>query len=328
MALTQSLTPENVAPIYFVHGPESFFITHFVARLKEVVLRGAMAEFNYSRCRADETTGDKLTMAARSLPMMAARRLILVDDAERLKAADMPPLEAYLENPAPETCLVFLGTKFDLRRGLFAKANRKKYVHLAELLKEKEIAPFVAARAKNRGIKLASGAAQALSAAVGPDAAALNDALERLSLYAGTDDVTAEHVAEVVSFVRQNKVFDLTDALGSRNTARALALLEEFLFHREEPLRILALVARHMRQLIRARIVAEQRLPQAEMASLIGVPPFAVSKTIAQSQRFASGLHLESSLMRIARADLALKSSRRPPRLVLEEAIIDLCMLA
>jgi DNA polymerase-3 subunit delta len=285
-----------------------------------------MADFNYSRCKAEEINGATLVAQARSMPMMASRRLIVIDDAEKLKAADMAPLEAYIENPVPETCLVLIGSKFDLRKGLFAKANKKKFVHSADPLKENQISPFIRERAAARRIRLQSGTDSALSAAIGPDASALDDALERLGLFAGGEAVAPEHVAEVVSSVRQNKVFDLTDALGNKDPARALALLEEFLRNREEPLRLLALVARHMRQLILARVHAGQNLPPAEMAGILGVPPFAVSRLLAQSRRFSSGLQLENALMRIARADMELKSSRRPSGLILEDAIMDLCL--
>jgi DNA polymerase-3 subunit delta len=174
-------------------------------------------------------------------------------------------------------------------------------------------------------VVLEKGADAALSVAVGPDASALDDAIERLGLYAGGSPVETDHVATVVSSIRQNKVFDLTDALGSRNPGRAMALLEEFLGNREEPLRLLALVARHMRQLVLARVYAPQNLPQADLARLLGVPPFAVSKLLSQSRVF-NGTQLEVSLMRIARADVELKSSRRPAGLILEDAIMDLCL--
>jgi len=66
-------------------------------------------------------------------------------------------------------------------------------------------------------------------------------------------------------------------------------------------------------------------MSQAEMAQALGVPPFAVSKLVTQSRGF-NGAQLEAALLRLARADIELKSSRRPSGLILEDAIMDLCL--
>ena len=51
--------------------------------------------------------------AARTLPMMAKRRFILVRDADEMKADAMAQLIPYVQAPAPESCLVFVAEKVD-----------------------------------------------------------------------------------------------------------------------------------------------------------------------------------------------------------------------
>jgi DNA polymerase-3 subunit delta len=104
-----------------------------------------------------------------------------------------------------------------------------------------------------------------------------------------------------------------------------VALLARLLASREEPLRLLALLARHYRQLLAARIELHRGAGEAELAARLGVHPFVAKKLAAQCGRFA-GAELESALARLARADLDLKSSRRPADLVLEEAVVGLAL--
>lgn len=325
LALLDKLTAETAAPVYLLHGPERFLIDELIARLRELLVSGPMADFNFSRLKAGEVDGAEIVAEARAVPMMASHRLVVVDGCEKLRARDLEVLDPYIAEPVEGSCLVLVGTKFDLRRGLFARANRRGQAHRAEPLKEPQLIPFVRLRAQSRGVELTARAEAAIAAAVGADCAAIDDAVERVGLYAGRGAVADEaDVGEVVTAVRQRSVFELVDAIGNRSQARALALLEELLARREEPLRLNALLARHVRQLLSARIEVARGADEGSAAAAIGVPPFVARKLLGQSRRFR-GWELEGALARLARADLELKSSRRPGELILEQAVMDLC---
>lgn len=322
--LTERLGPDSVEPVYLLHGPEGFLISDFMTRLRYLVLEGPMAEFNLNKLKAPEASGAAIVSEARAVPMMAKRRLVMVEDAHKLKAADLEALDPYVADPVEESVLVLVGEKFDLRRGLFSRANKRGQVHKAEALKERQLVPFVRLRAKVRGVVLGPGADAAIAAAVGSDCAALDDAVERVGLFAGEGArVTEEDVGEVVFAVRHHSVFELVDAIGGRNHRRAISMLEELLSRREEPLRLNALLARHFRQLLAARILVHRRADERAMTTALGVPPFVARKLAGQSRGFR-GAQLESAIARLARSDLELKSSRRSGELVLEEAVMDL----
>lgn len=326
LAVLEEIGKGRIAPVYFVHGRERHLVEELVGALRGALLGGPMAAFNFRRLRAQETTGAEISAEARAVPMLAERRLVVVDEADKLKPGDWEALEAYLAAPGPEATVVFCAEKFDLRRAAFARANRRGEVHAAEPPPEKALPAFVRRRAAARGVPLAPGAEVAIANAVGADAAAIDDALDRAGLYAGGGNPVGEdEIAEVVTAARQRSVFDLVDAIGSRKRAEAVALLARLLAAREEPLRLLALLARHYRQLLAARVGAHGGEGEGEIASRLGVPPFVARKLLAQSGRFG-GAELEGALARLARADLELKSSRRPAKLVLEEAVIGLAL--
>jgi DNA polymerase-3 subunit delta len=326
LALLDEIDKGHLAPLYFVHGKERYLVEKLVEKLRAALVKGPMAGFNFRRFGGKEASGAEISAEARAVPMMASRRLVVVDGADKLDTADWEALEGYLAAPPAETTLVFVAEKFDLRRSVFSRANKRKEVHVAEPLTERSLPAFVRSRAAERGVQLGPGVDSAIAAAVGADAAAIDDAVARLGLYAGVGGTAREEdVAEVVTAVRQRSVFELVDAIGGRKRADAVALLERLLAAREEPLRLLALLARHYRQLLAARIETHRGAGEAEIASKLGVHPFVAKKLSAQCGRF-SGAELETALARLARADLDLKSSRRPANLILEEAVIGLAL--
>lgn len=326
LSLIPNIAKKPIEPVYLFHGSERFLIDRAISIIKKRVLQGPMAEFNMDRLQSTTTSGYEIATRARELPMMSSRRLIIVEDAHKLGADDLQELDTYLSQPVPETCLVLIGEKFNLRKGPLAKANKRGQVHKADALKEREIATFLKAQAAERKIQIEGEALSALAAAIGPNAAALDDGLERLSLYAGPGrSIQVEDVTQVVTTVREHSIFELVDAIGNRQSAKALTLLEELLKRREEPIRINAMVARHFRMLLGARIHLYLGTDSQELPSLLGVPPFAVGKLLAQCRKFR-GQVLERSLARLAAVDYELKSSRRPGSLVVEQAVMDLCL--
>ncbi|MCU0662110.1 MAG: DNA polymerase III subunit delta [Myxococcota bacterium] len=324
--LIPKLCEGSVDPVYFVHGPERFMVDRFLAQLRLVVGRGPMGQLNIHCLKAKESSGVDIASMAQELPMLAPYRLLIVEEADKLVAKDLEPLETYLESPSPTTVLVLVGDKFDLRRGLFARANKKKIVHEAAALTEREVSHFIAERAVQRGANLTRAAIDAVAVAIGPDRAALDDAVERLSLFVGKDGTADEaEVAQVVKTVRQHSVFELVDAIGNRQAGAAMSLLGSLVSQREEPILISAMIARHVRHLLLARIHLHLRTDERELPAVLGVPPFAVRKILAQSQKFRGNV-LEAALYRLAKMDLELKSARRPGERVLEEAVLDLCL--
>jgi len=175
----------RIDPVYLIDGPERFLIDELISRLRASVLSGPMADLNFNRLKAPEASGARIVAEAKAVPMMAPRRLVLADDLQKLKAADLDALDPYLAAPVEETVLVLVGDKLDLRRGLFARANKRGQVHRAEPLRERQILSFVKARAAARQVALGEGADAAIAAAVGADCGALDDAVERVGISAG-----------------------------------------------------------------------------------------------------------------------------------------------
>ena len=97
--------------IYLLHGDETFVSRQAFDWLKERVLDPGLADFNLDRFDArDSFDAERIAQAARTLPMMASKRLVLVRNAEvvftRSKDA-VNPLLKYVADPDPSTCLVF-----------------------------------------------------------------------------------------------------------------------------------------------------------------------------------------------------------------------------
>src|SRR5438067_2010685 len=142
--------------------------------------------------------------------------------------------------------------------------------------------------------------------------------------------VTLGDVETVVLAAKQRSLYELTDAISSKDRPRALLLLHGLLNAsdggEDAAIGHLYMLARTFRQML---IISEKNVrdPRAIWQVLwqgFRMPPFAAEDLIKQARRYKSRRELTRSIRLVARADLELRSSPANKLLVLERLILDL----
>src|SRR5262249_37759920 len=130
-AVRNQIASGTAASIYLIAGEDEVEKSALAAEFADLVDEGLRA-FNVERVHAGESpTGDNLldgvgriVAAARTLPMMAPRRVVIVLQAETLLAPKRDSeaatrateqLIAFLDQPEPMTTLVFVASSIDKR---------------------------------------------------------------------------------------------------------------------------------------------------------------------------------------------------------------------
>ncbi len=257
--------------------------------------------------------------------MMASRRFVLVRNADQMASDELSSLAELLKDPVETSSVVITGDKLDGRSKIVKAAKTAKVLVEAKELKGPALRGFVTREAKARGHAIAGPAAAAIVDAIGADLAAIDDALERISLFVGGGrPITLEDVEASVTRVRTESVWVLVDAVSGRDARRALLAAESLLQDREPPLRILALLIRQLRMVARMREALALGLNPPEAAKRAGAPPFKARELTESARRFAFD-DLRRAFGILAEADLELKGARRPDGATLQEAILRLC---
>jgi DNA polymerase-3 subunit delta len=142
--------------------------------------------------------------------------------------------------------------------------------------------------------------------------------------------VTLGDVETMVLAAKQRSLYELTDAISSKDRPRALALLHGLLNAsdggEDAAIGHLYMLARTFRQML---IVLEKNVrdPRAIWQVLwqgFRMPPFAAEDLIRQARRYKSRRELTRAIRLVARADLELRSSPANKLLVLERLVLDL----
>ncbi|HVZ87552.1 MAG TPA: DNA polymerase III subunit delta, partial [Polyangia bacterium] len=187
-------------------------------------------------------------------------------------------------------------------------------------LRDQALAGWLRGEARARKIALTPDAAEALATAAGPDLGRLSQALEQLALYAGDAAIDVAAVENLVAETRQRGIFELTKAIGAGQTARALALRTNMLRNSEPALRIQFMLARHLRQVWRAKELAASGASRQEIASGVGLNPYFLDDVLVPARRMSRAA-LAQAFDRLYEADVDLKSSKLDPEIALARLV-------
>jgi DNA polymerase-3 subunit delta len=319
----------DVPAVVLLLGTEATLREDARSELRARALAGRPGDFDEERFDlAAGATGAAILASARTLPVLAPRRLVIVRGlADRRATAFLDGLLlVYLEAPVETTCLVLEAEKADRRLKWVKDVARHGEVReCAPPANARDARPWVVARASQRGKQIAPAAAGELFEAVGVALDSLATEIDKLCLYVGErPTIESEDVAALTGRLRPAIIFELTDAVGERRPGQALRILADLLSHGQAPLLILASLAGHFRRLLRA---SECTPASAQViAQELRVHPFAARKLSEQVRRFGGG-RLRAALATLRAADDVLKGGQSllDPSLAIEQAVIEVC---
>ena len=258
--LGRRIEKQEIAPVYLLTGVEATLRKRAVALLQAAVVTDeAWPELALETVDAETTGLPSIVDLVRNLPLFLEvndrpTRLVRVRNAEALSGSGVGPLEEYLESPVPSACLIFEAEKLDGRRA-FTKALQKLAVVVScdSPTRDVDIRRWIVDVLKGYGVSIDQDAADTLVQQVGANLSVLDHELEKITLYAGEGQrIRMAHLSGILGRSREHTVFELTDRLVEGDAGRAVTMLNRLIDDGEEPVRLLAMMAWIMRQLILA----------------------------------------------------------------------------
>lgn len=319
----KELRKDKRLPVYVLTSTDAFMLSEAIQKLRNLCLTAA-PDFNRNDFRAGSCKPAEVLAAASSMPMMAPLRWVHLCDIHRLKAKDQAPYLTYLKNPSPTTVLCLSGAKLDSRTKFGKALSKAKVVFALTPPKPNQMVGWLRTRARVHGYDLENDAADLLADMVAGELGVLDNTLHQVACYAGTQTpITLEHVEACVASTRVRSIFELTDAIGQRNLARASSLVRNALDGGDDGLRVLAMVSRQLRQLLQIRQYMDLGNPPQEITRALKLSPYIANTLIEQAKRYTLS-ELCHAMTCAAEADVRLKSSRLSHGVILDRLLVDM----
>ncbi len=297
--------------VYVVFGSDAFLRDGYRRQVIEQVLGDADPQLCISRFEADAELADVLD-DLRTLPFLAPRRLVIVDDADEFITTHRKALETYLDHPAPTGTLLLCPKGFQTKTNLAKRVAAIGTIFDCRPPEAMRIPQWIAKRAAKEGKQMDRRAVDLMAQWLGTDLARIDSEMTKLALYVGDrPTVTAEDVSAVVVATAEISPFSLTDAITAGDAAAGLAVLDKLLTRPGEEFRILGMIGWHLRRVLKAKQMLLAGRREAEVFKTVrvygrGQPP--MRRMLQQRSLDRIG----RDFRQLIRTDLAMKTGRDP----------------
>jgi DNA polymerase-3 subunit delta len=294
----------------------------------EACVPAASRDWAVAAISAKEEGWDAALERARTFPMLSAKQLVILEDAEALESLGedessrvADSMAAYLADPAPFTILLIEARALDERRRFFkVLSGSAPFVSLSP---DRESAAQAAEKmARDAGAAIEPVAAAALAEMLDGVLARVHMEIKKLALYAEGRTIALDDVERLVVAARRHTVWQLADMLAARRRGDALVFLDSLIRTGEQPAGIVGAVAWMYKTLVQARAIPAGA-SRYDAARILRMNPDRAELTI----RNARQIPLESllrGLCLLAEADNQLKSGAPNPSALMEFLIAEL----
>ena len=285
-ALKKNIVSGTIAPVYLLHGPESYLKEEIADLIKTAIFPSENdVVCNTVILYGPDITPGELVAKASEYPMFSPKQLIIVRQFEKIKKPSTRELQKqheekfnlYIQSPAEFTVLVLDADQIDkkeIEKPPFS--TLKKYRHDFPPIKTPEL--FASGRAKASGWTFDPDALKAFTAYIQPSAREICHEIEKIIMYAsarGTEKrITAPDVLDCVGISRSYNVFELEKALAERSL-RLCSGISLMIMDQEGQKEGLGNIVRFLTtfyiRLWKLSLPEVKQLPPAEIAKILGM---------------------------------------------------------
>lgn len=314
--INKDIQTEDFKQMYLFYGEERYLVEQYKNKLKNA-LGNSGDQMNNHYYQGKLTSLGEIIDLAETLPFLAQRRVIVIEDSGLFKSGG-EQLAEYLQTPSESTFFLFVETEVDKRSKLYKTLNSKGTV--VEFAKQEEatLRRWVKGMVSKEGKAISDMTTQVFLSKTGNDMNNIYMELEKLICYCIDKEEIEESDVEKVCVTRiANHIFDMVDAIAGRNQKKVMELYYDLMALKEPPMRILFLVSRQCNLLLQTKDMQKHGVAAKDMAPVLGVPPFAVKKYIAQAGAFSTS-QLRKALTKCIETEERVKTGRMGETLSLE----------
>ncbi|WP_298116213.1 DNA polymerase III subunit delta [Flavobacterium sp.] len=266
----------NIKPIYFFMGDEPYYIDKLTEYIEQNVLQEHERDFNQTILYGRDVTVEDIIGNAKRFPMMADRQVVIVREAQELSRT-IDKIESYVENPQPTTVLVFAYKykTLDKRKKVTKLLDKHGVVFESKKMYDNQVGTWISRVLQGKGYAIEPKANAMLVEFLGNDLSRISNELNKLQIILPKGHtINPKDIEENIGFSKDFNVFELQNALGSKNQLKAYQIAQYFADNpKDNPMVVTtSLVFSFFVKLLKYHGLKDKN--PKNVASVLGVSPF------------------------------------------------------
>ena len=291
--LLADLKKKIYAPVYFLHGEESYFTDVVVDYIESKVLSDADKEFNQTVLYGKDIDVPTMISYAKRYPMMASHQVVIVKEAQEIKNLipkdkDRDLLLEYLEKPTPTTLLVlaYKHKSLDKRTKLYKALSKQAITLESKKLYDNEIPDWISSYFLSKSGRIHREAAVRMGQYLGNDLTKIaNEADKLLISVPDGKEVTVAMVQEKIGISKEFNVFELYTAFAKRDIYKANLITRYFAANpKNNPIQLTIPSIYSFFNKVLTLHAAGLRKDKSELAASAGISPYFIGEYLQAAQ--------------------------------------------
>jgi DNA polymerase-3 subunit delta len=321
---SKTFTKDKFLPVYFFCGTDYFSVDNAIRDLEAAISPYIGSDFDKEIIYGDDKTIlSQFLSIASSFPFGSEMKFILFKGFDKVN--DVNSLTDYLKNPPPYTIIAFIynGELQNPDKEPYKTLIKHKFIFEAKDLKGENLISWLVDFVNKNGKQLSSENARLLVEISGGNRSILDDQLEKIFIYLGSEKVIGyETILALSASLKENTIFELQDALGSKNKGQSVKILFNLLDNGTDPSFIIAMLTKYFTGISRVNEM-KTTIPDDVAARIVGTHPFYYKNFKLAREKF-SDTDIFRSVNAILNADILLKTTSTDPKSLFTVLITDI----
>lgn len=319
------------SPVYLFAGEESYLISVCLEAAEKLLKADNL---NKEIFYAGETSAQAILNAVQTLPFLSEKRVVVVKDVQKIKAADAEVLTEYIENPFDSSSLILLYNSnykketIAKRKALINKSISVKNCIAVDCRKQydNEVRDFIKTEFAKRNKSVSYDVISRMIDENGTDLLNISNEIEKLSLFTGDrKSVTEEDAEKISGHTKEANIYALASEVEAKNLKKAMFILERLLADGEDAIMILTTLTSTVRKMVYAKsMMEEEGMSVSDTAAALRIHSFFARPYFANLNKHTLK-SLKKSLKVILKADLSIKTGASDSVSALERILLSVC---
>lgn len=303
--------------LYLLYGTKEYQIKNELKKLTNNFDTINISKFDLNNDITENVIND-----CQTLSLFSEKKLVICENANMFTGStnkDSEIIENYLNNPNPDTTLVFItnNDKIDERKKITKLIKKNGIV---KAFNENENAAQIVKK-NLKDFQIDNNLINLLIDRVGDNQQILEHELEKLKLYKEDNIITKEDILNVTTKKVDPNTFTLLDCIVKNDKNKALEIYYELIKMNEEPIKIITMLANQFRIMYQAKELLKKGLSEKDIAETIKIHPYRVKLAIQNGRKYSSDLLLQY-ISDLADMDINIKTGKTDKSLALELFIL------
>jgi len=285
--LVKKLKAKEFDPVYLLMGEEPFYIDRICEFFENYVIEPDQRDFNQTVLYGKDTNADEIVANAKQFPFGSPLRLVIVKEAKDVR--DLDKLASYVQNPSPSSILVICHKYGKLRAPQYKPYEKKGVVFDSVGVKPYQLADWIQKRVAHEKLQIDPYIANLLAETIGNDLSTIHSELEKLKVILPPNSkITQDVVEKYVGISKEYNIFELQDALVSRNAQKSYKIALNFGQHlKENPnIKTISTLYNFYHKMLRYQL-SPVRGSDAQIQIFGKLPPSILDKTVRNAMSYS-----------------------------------------